>query len=150
MVPKFSLQNVLDVRHGKVEILEVELGKLMVAQQETELRIVSLYEFLNNLLDELNLVQSGDIDLVQSGWLRMNILQVNDEIDRACVELSMRKKEVEEKRAELVKARQSEETLEILKRKREELYFAEQIQIEARIQDDIYIARAFQNQHSGA
>ena len=28
MTPKFSLQNVLDLRHGRVELLEIELGKL--------------------------------------------------------------------------------------------------------------------------
>jgi hypothetical protein len=49
----------------------------------------------------------------------------------------------------LVKAKQDEETLEILKKKRHEIYMAEQIQIEARAQDDIYIARAFRNQQQG-
>jgi flagellar biosynthesis chaperone FliJ len=57
---------------------------------------------------------------------------------------------VEDKRAELVAAKQSEETLEILKRKRHEVYLAEQLQIESRAQDDIYIAQAFRNQQQGA
>jgi flagellar biosynthesis chaperone FliJ len=49
-----------------------------------------------------------------------------------------------------VAAKQSEETLEILKRKRYEVYLAEQLQIESRAQDDIYIAQAFRNQQQGA
>ena len=150
MAPNFPLQNVLDVRHGKVELLEVELSKLMVAQQETELHLLSLREFQSNLLDELNSVQSGEIDLVKSGLLRLNILQVNAYIENLTLELAKRKQEVEEKRVELIKAKQSEETLEILKRKRQEAYLAEQIQIESRMQDDIYIARAFRNQQQGA
>jgi hypothetical protein len=36
-----------------------------------------------------------------------------------------------------------------LKKKRQEIYLAEQVQIEARAQDDIYIARAFRNQQQG-
>jgi hypothetical protein len=40
--------------------------------------------------------------------------------------------------------------LEILKRKRHEVYTAEQVQIEAHAQDDIYIAQAFRNQQQGA
>ena len=149
MAPKFSLQNVLDVRHGKVELLEVELGKLMIAQQEVELQLSALYEFQNNLLDELNQAQSGDIDLVKLNLLRLNLSQVNTYIKSLTLELVKRKKDVEEKRSELVKAKQAEETLEILKRKRHEVYLAEQVQIEARIQDDIYIARAFRNQQQG-
>jgi flagellar export protein FliJ len=149
MAPKFSLQNVLDVRHGKVELLEVELGKLMLAQQEVELQLSTLHEFHKNLLDELAIVQSGDIDLTKSGLLRLNLSQVNGYIKRLTLELVKRKKDVEEKRTDLVKAKQAEETLEILKRKRHEVYLAEQVQIEARMQDDIYIAQAFRNQQQG-
>ena len=149
MAPKFSLQNVLDVRHGKVELLEVELGKLMIAQQDVELQLSTLHEFHKNLLDELTIIQSGDIDLIKSSLLRLNLSQVNGYIKRLNIELVRRKKEVEEKRADLVKAKQAEETLEILKRKRHEIYMAEQIQLEARMQDDIYIAQAFRNQQQG-
>jgi flagellar export protein FliJ len=149
MSPKFSLQNVLDVRHGKVELLEVELGKLMLAQQEVELQLSTLHEFHKNLLEELAIVQSGDIDLAKSGLLRLNLSQVNGYIKRLTVELIKRKKDVEEKRTDLVKAKQAEETLEILKRKRHEVYLAEQVQLEARMQDDIYISQAFRNQQQG-
>lgn len=149
MAPKFSLQNVLDVRHGKVELLEVELGKLMLAQQQVELQLSTLQEFHKNLLEELAIVQSGDIDLNKSSLLRLNLSQVSGYIKRLTVDLIKRKKDVEEKRTDLVKAKQAEETLEILKRKRHEVYLAEQVQIEARLQDDIYIAQAFRNQQQG-
>jgi flagellar export protein FliJ len=149
MAPKFSLQNVLDVRHGKVELLEVELGKMMVAQQEIELQLSTLYEFQENLLNELAIIQADEIDLVKSNMLRLNFSQVNTYIKGLTLQLIKLKKEVEAKRSDLVKAKQAEETLEILKRKRHEVYLAEQVQIESRIQDDIYIARAFRNQQQG-
>ena len=150
MAPKFSLQNVLDIRHGKVELLEIELGKLLTAQQETEMRLASLQEFQRDLLDQLRDAQLGEIDLSKLSLLRLNILQVNTYIESVSLELARQNHEVKEKRAELVQAKQSEETLEILKRKRHEVYLAEQVQIEARAQDDIYIAQAFRNQHQGA
>jgi flagellar export protein FliJ len=150
MAPKFSLQNVLDIRHGKVELLQIELGKLLTAQQETEARLFAFQEFHRELLDQLSLVQLGEIDLVKSNLLRVNILQVNAYIESLTLELVKQKQAVENKRAELVTAKQSEETLEILKRKRHEVYMAEQLQIESRAQDDIYIAQAFRNQHPGA
>jgi flagellar export protein FliJ len=149
MAPKFSLQNVLDVRHGKVELLEVELGKLMLAQQQVESQLSTLQEFHRKLLEELAIVQSDDIDLTRSSLLRMNLSQVHGYIKRLTVELVKRRKDVEEKRTDLVKAKQAEETLEILKRKRHEMYLAEQVQIEIRMQDDIYIAQAFRNQQQG-
>ncbi len=150
MAPKFSLQNVLNVRHDKVELLEIELSKLLLAQQETELRLLSLQEFQSDLVEQLSDAQSDEIDLVKIGLLRLNILQVNAYIESVTLELARQNQEIKDKRAELIAAKQSEETLEILKRKRYETYLAEQVQIEARAQDDIYIARAFRNQQQGA
>ena len=150
MAPKFSLQNVLDLRHGKVELFEIELSKLLAVQQETEMRLVSLQEFQRDLLDQLRDAQLGEIDLARISLLRLNILQVNTYIESISLELARQNHEVKEKRTELVQAKQSEEILEILKRKRYEVYLAEQVQIEARAQDDIYIAQAFRNQQQGA
>jgi len=146
MSPKFSLQNVLDLRHGKVELLEIELGKLFAIRQETETLLASMEEVRASLLDQLSDAQCGDIDLVQLNLLRLNILQVGQHIDVLVLELKKQDAEIEKKRNDLVLAKQSEETLKILKQKRHEVYVAEQLQIEAQIQDDIYIARAFRNQ----
>ncbi len=143
MAPKFSLQSVLDLRHGKVELLEIELGKLVSRYQETQEKLAALKEQLASLLTKLGSAQIGDINLVEINLLRQNILQTDRQIETVTRELEKLAKAVETKRAELVTAKQSEETLEILKRKRLEVYEAEQVQIEARQQDDIYIARAF-------
>lgn len=150
MSPKFSLQNVLDFRHRRVERLEVELGRLLTAQRETETRLLSLREFQHDLMERLKDAQQGEIDLSQIGLLRLNIMQVNAYMEDVSFELARVNREVAEKRDELIKARQSEETLQILKKKRHEAYQAEQVQIEARALDDIYIARAFRNQQQGA
>ena len=150
MAPKFSLQSVLDLRHGKVEILEIELGRLLAACQKTEVLLISLKESQLNLFEQLNAAQSGEIDLFKNNSIRSNILQINKSVENTTLELARQNQEVENKRAELVKAKQSEETLEILKTKRHEVYLAEQVQIEARTQDDIYINQAFRNQRQGA
>jgi flagellar export protein FliJ len=150
MAPKFSLQNVLDVRHRNVELFEIELGRLMAARQEMEQQLESLRAVHDDLLEQLNVAQLGDIDMLKISWIRLNIVQVNSFIENTILQLMSLNKQVEEKRGELVKAKQSEETLEILKRKRYESYLAEQVEIEARMQDDIYIARAFRNQQQGA
>lgn len=150
MTPKFSLQNVLDIRHGKVELLEIELGKLLIAYQKTQALLLSLQEYQVSLWDELSAAQIGEIDLFNIQLMRSNILQVNKRIEGTALELAKQDQEVKDKRNELVKAKQSEETLKILKQNRQEVYLAEQVQIESRAQDDIYIARAFRNQHQGA
>ncbi len=146
MAPKFSLQSVLDVRHGKVEILEVELGRLMAACNETEALLLSLKECQAGLWDRLGSAQSGEIDMFKIKLIRSNILDVNKRIETASLDLLRQRQEVENKRVQLVQARQSEETLKILKQNRYEVYLAEQVQIELRAQDDIYISQAFRNQ----
>jgi flagellar biosynthesis chaperone FliJ len=145
MAHKFSLQNVLDIRHGKVELLEIELSKLLIAQQQTEVLLMSLQEFQVNLLDQLTSAQLGEIDLFKIGSLRLNILDVTRRFEIVAAELEKQNLAIKNKRADLVTAKQAEETLEILKRNRHEVYLAEQIQVEAREQDDIYIAQAFRN-----
>ena len=150
MAPKFSLQNVLDIRHGKVEILEIELGKLLAACQRTEALLITLKERQFSLWDELNTAQLGEIDLFNLQLIRSNILQLNKRLESVELELERQNQEVKTKRAELVKAKQSEETLKILKQNRYEVYLAEQVQIESRAQDDIYISQAFRNQNLGA
>jgi flagellar export protein FliJ len=147
--PKFSLQNVLNIRHEKVELLEIEFGKLLMLHQETQNFMKSLEEYQVNLLDQLGKAQTGDIDLVEMNLLRMNITQINTHMELLNIQLKKQAIEIEVKRAQLVQAKQSEETLTILKRKRREVYDAEQIHIEAQTQDDIYIARAFRNQQQG-
>lgn len=147
--PKFSLQNVLDIRHEKVEALEVELGKLLILQQETQRFMKSLQKYQANLHERLIEAQMGDLDLMELNLLRMNVTEINKHIDAVNIQLKKQEMDIEAKRAKLIEARQSEETLEILKRKRHEVYVAEQIHIEAQTQDDIYIARAFRNQHIG-
>lgn len=146
MSPKFSLQNVLDLRHGKVELLEIELGKLHAIQRETQNLLTSLANYQEKLLDELSAAQTDEMDMVNINLLRLNILQIGKHMEIVKLELKKQTKAIEDKRAELIQARQSEETLEILKRKRHEVFLAEQIQVEAQAQDDIYIARAFRNQ----
>ncbi len=145
MAPKFSLQSVLDIRHGKVELLEIDLGKLLTAQQQTQMLLLSLQEFQVNLLDQLSTAQSGDIDLFKIGMLRLNILEAAKRIEVVSAELEKQAWQIKNKRAELIEAKQAEETLEILKRKRYEAYLVEQVQFESREQDDIYIAQAFRN-----
>ena len=150
MTLNFSLQNVLEIRHDKVELLEVELGQLMTTQQQAQMLLFSLQEFQVNLLDQLSNAQCGDIDLFKIGMLRLNILDVTKRIEIVIAELAKLEWQIKNKRAELVEAKQAEETLETLKRKRYEIYIAEQLQIEHREQDDIYIAQAFRNTHKEA
>ncbi len=98
MAPKFALQNVLDVRHRKVELRQIELSTLLVAQQETEKRLESLKEFQRDLLEQLRDAQAGEIDLNKVGLLRMNIQQVNSYIESVSLELARLHNEIKEKK----------------------------------------------------
>jgi flagellar export protein FliJ len=149
MAPKFSLQSVLDLRHEKVELLEIELGKLLVAQQEIQAQLEALQVQQAGLFEELNTAQSGEIDLFKMKSLRLEILQVGRQVESVSLDLARKTREIEARRARLIEARQSEETLEILKRNRHEVYMEELQRSEARAQDDIYIAQAYRNSSQG-
>ena len=82
MPPKFSLQNVLDIRKSKVEGLEVELGKLIAAKQQMEELLTALYENRTSLLEQLFLEQQGEMDLFNLSMLRANIVATDERIQQ--------------------------------------------------------------------
>lgn len=143
MAPKFSLQTVLDVRHSKVEALEIDMGKLQLAQQEKIALEETLQRLKYNLFDQLQDQMVGDMDLVLIEQLRGNIDQVEEgiQITRQVIEELGRR--IEAKRRELVAARQDEETLDILKRKEQDRFAAEMRRKENNLQDDLYISRIY-------
>jgi flagellar export protein FliJ len=143
MVPKFSLQNVLDLRHGRVESLEVELSQLIQAQLNAQGVLDAFLILQKDLMRKLAGEQMGEMDLFTVSILHSNILTVDYQIGVVKKKLSQAVADVEAKRQELIEARQKEETLETLKNKRIQIYNAELAQSEARVQDDIYISQAF-------
>jgi len=88
MAPKFSYQNILDHRQGKVKFLGSEFNKLLAAQQEAEIRLASLQEFQYSLLDQLKDAQRSNLDLSQIRLLRLNIAQVNTHSENVSLELA--------------------------------------------------------------
>lgn len=143
MTPKFSLQNVLEIRHSKVEYLEIELGKLMTALRELETSLQVLFNARTGVLEQLFLEQQGEMDLFNLSMLRANITALDERIANNRIAINEKKKQVDEKRRELVTAKQDEETLVILKNKQIEIFNQQLAEKEAKQQDDIYIAQAF-------
>jgi flagellar export protein FliJ len=150
MAPKFSLQSVLDYRHNRVELLEVELGRLMRDQQRSQTILDALHDSQARLLDRLGQTQQGEIDLFLVDRLRSSLKGVVERIIQQKLRLQELASQVSAKRQEVVEARQAEEALSILKEKELERFQADQAQQENRQQDDIYIARAYHRSGSPA
>ncbi len=145
MPPKFSLQNVLDIRHDLVEALEIEFSRLLQLRVRQQAELDHYLEMQSDLMVKLAEAQTGDLDLFNLRMLHENILQVDHQIRAAREKLVKINAAVDSKQAELIKARQNEETLETLKNKRIEIYNAQLAQYEAHVQDDIYISQAYRN-----
>jgi flagellar FliJ protein len=150
MPPKFSLQSVLDFRHSWVEKLEIELGNMMHSLQQGETLLETLEVNRYDLFQELTRQQTGDFDMFKITTIRKNINMLNEQIDQVKALLEELRAQVEAKRLEVIQAKQDEEVLVKLKDKEGERYRIEQIQIENRFQDDIYISTAFHNRKTGA
>jgi flagellar export protein FliJ len=144
MPPKFSLQPVLEYRHNHVEVLEVELGRIVHLHQEANQMLQTLEQRQKNLTRELTGSQKeGEIDLEKVGQLR-NTLR------RLAGRIQLQKERIEElicaeetKRSNLVAAKQGEEALETLKDKEVARYRAKVTHQENNLQDDIYISQAY-------
>jgi flagellar export protein FliJ len=143
MAPKFSLQSVLDYRHSRVEALEIEFGKILAARQEKEAALESLRTVHEDFCLQLYRSQMGDMDLFLIQHLQSSLSQVREAAAKVCLEIQELDRLKEAKRLEMVSARQSEETLAILKTKETEKIRLEQAAQENRQQDDLYISLGF-------
>jgi flagellar export protein FliJ len=150
MAPRFNLQNVLDIRHSRVESLEIALSELQIKLLRAQEALATQQERQAALMVRLSEAQQGDLDLVEINLLHFDILQTDQQVKIAARAVDVAQVEADNKRKELIAARQDEETLQILKRKRIEIYNQEQAMIEARQQDEIYIAQAYRQRMLGA
>jgi flagellar export protein FliJ len=143
MPPKFSLQSVLDYRHNRVEVLEIQLGQFIAAQKEVGKRLEALDIAQDGLFTELQDRQKGTVDLVAVGQLRTNLKAIGSEIKMQQSLWTDLEQQIQMTRAEIIQARQDEEILATLKEKAVKRYQADQAQQELRLQDDIYIAQSY-------
>ncbi len=143
MPPKFSLQPVLDYRETRVEILEIELGRLLQAQQRGITFLEALEGSRDHILEELGKKQTGEIDLYLITRLHSNLDTVNERIVEQQTRLIEIAQQIKEKQQEIVNAKQDAEALVKLKEHEIERYKKEEQKKENRLQDDIYIARAY-------
>jgi flagellar FliJ protein len=142
MSPRFSLQNVLDYRHSKVEKLEVIFGRVQNQLHAAQERMASMTTEKQRLLQELGTFQSGSLDLQTILQARTYLKRLQKGIDQQQVEISRLVVEVENARIALVEAKQDEVALEKLSEKELQNY-TDKINIrEKQQQDDIYISQA--------
>ena len=143
MPPKFRLQPVLEYRHTLVELLEVELGQLVIAEQRGRTTLEALKSTQVRLFDDLQRSQVGEVDLVLVDQIRNNLNILRSQITKQHEYLEELHLKIKEKQTEVITAKQDEEALVTLKNKELARYQAEQNQKELRLQDDIYIAQAY-------
>jgi flagellar export protein FliJ len=148
MPPRFSLQTVLDVRHSRVEGLEIELSQLNLARQQGVELLENFQGQQNGYLEDLKKSQTKDIDLFSVSMLHNDIERIKVQIQQVHDAIAILDEKIIAKRQELIIAKQDEEVLKTLKGKENERYVAELALQEGKAIDDIYISRAYR-QHLG-
>ena len=141
----------MDVRHSRVEALEIALGKLLAEERFGRARHEQLRSQHGQLLQQLqnamftdqNPGKAAEVDMVLSGFLRSSLKANEAETARVQVILNELARQINTRRTELINAHQAEEVLVTLKRKQDELFLNEQKVKEASLQDDVYIAQSF-------
>jgi len=142
MPPRFSLQNVLDYRHSKVETLEVAHGRLQHQVQKAVEQLHALEKERDGLLLELGSYQNGNLDLQKILQARTFLKRLQKGMERQQQEIERLKAEAEEARRALVQAKQDEAAMEKLSQKEMQVYTDRMNMREKQQQDDIYISQA--------
>ena len=145
MPPDFSLQTVLDYRSTVVEMLEIELSQLLTRKRELENQLNQLENLELQLWQELTGEQLGEMDLVHIDQIRCQLETLEKKKQALFAELKSLVQEVHHKREEVVQAKQEEEMLEIVKEREIEAFQEEVKEHNRKVQDDIYIAQAYQS-----
>lgn len=142
MPPKFSLQNVLDYRHSKVEKLEVQFGRLQNQLLKAQEQLEIMEREQQQLLGELGSYQNGDLNLQKILQARTFLKRLQKGMDRQKSEIAQLKIELENSRVALVQAKQDEAALQKLSQKEMQIYIERDNSREKQQQDDIYISQA--------
>jgi len=142
MPPRFSLQNVLDYRHSKVETLEVAHGRLQHQVQKAVEQLQAMEKERDTLLLELGSYQNGNLDLQKILQARTFLKRLQKGMERQQQEIVRLKAEAEEARRALVQAKQDEAAMEKLSQKEMQVYTDRMNMREKQQQDDIYISQA--------
>lgn len=145
MPPNFSLQPVLDYRETIVETLEIELGQLIREKTKTEKTIRKLSDQERNLWAEMITQQVGEMNLIRIEQLQQHLDQLEKQKELLMDKLKEIVAAIHKKRQEIITAKQDQEVLEIIKEKEEEEYQELVKQNNLKLQDDIYIAQAYQS-----
>lgn len=148
MPPKFSLQNILEYHHHRVEMLEMEVARLLIAKQQVLDSLSMLFAEQNRLMDELVTYQIGVLDLQAISLSRAYLKQVQVYIAKLQEELKLLEEQIENARMEVVKAKQDEAVYEKLREREWAVYEEKVSQMERRMQDDIYTSKAHTQRHS--
>lgn len=146
MPPAFVYQNILDIRRTKVEVIEIQLGRLDKKLAELGERKVAFIDLKGRLLVEMQHQMQGEIDVQQVDILRSNVILVDTGILRLDKEIEEVKKTRAQVHKSLIEARQDEKTLEILKDKANQRFNEEMKRVENLQQDDVYISLAYKQQ----
>jgi len=142
MPPKFSLQNVLDYRHSKVEKLEVIFGRTQNQLLMAKEQLAAMESERDTLLKDLGSFQNGDLNLQKILQARTFLKRVQKGMDRQKLEISRLSVEAENARLALITAKQDEVALEKLSQKELQVYTDKANMREKQQQDDIYISQA--------
>jgi flagellar export protein FliJ len=133
---------VLDYRHSRVQVEEIELGHLTRLYQEAEARLAELQSAQVQGQSELRRKQTGTMDLSAIAYLRAELKRREQHILEQATALADLATRLAYQQASLVQARQAEETLATLKDKGARQYQAILARNEANQRDDVYIAQA--------
>lgn len=145
MPPTFALQNVLDIRHSKVEAIEIQLGRTQKQLLSLQDRKTALLDMKDRHLQEMYMRMQDEINVFQLDILRSNVSTIDNNTKQIDADINETQKRISQIRANLVTAKQDEETLEILKEKEIEKFKEEIKRIENKQQDDVYISLAYKN-----
>lgn len=141
---KFSLQSVLDVRHSRLEAVELEMAQAQAVRAQHAATLVALEEQHTRLLDDLRQLQTRrTLDLGALTFTRSTLARTEAEIRAQRIRLAEAEALVEKVREALVAAKQDEETLIALKDKVMEAEAREQNRLAEAEVDDLNISRAF-------
>ena len=141
---KFSLQSVLDVRHSRLEAIELEMAQAQAMRAQHAAALAALDDQHTRLLDDLRRLQTRrTLDLGALTFTRSTLARTENEIRAQRLRLAEAEARVTTVREALVIAKQDEETLMTLKDRAIEAETREENR-KAEIEvDDLNISRAF-------